>query len=256
MPLSDNVIRLLGRYSEGLRLAAEYGPSSGEVSEHAFQNVPQGSGILGRLIDRGFLHLSAWDSIRQRHQTTKQLVAELLAQRRAAGRPTTILDIGAGTGRYLRELAREHGGDDLQIICQDRDARRVLLGRQLATAEGLRHFTFAVGDGTDDCSYLMPGDPDIILAVSLFPHLHDDEEIRTVLRLTFRHLKAGGCLICTTLTSGSARLAPWEANGSTSGITIRSPEAVARSLTAAGFVRIRERFSQPGGVALVAWKPG
>ncbi|HVO26248.1 MAG TPA: class I SAM-dependent methyltransferase family protein, partial [Candidatus Margulisiibacteriota bacterium] len=85
MPIGDNVIRLLGRYSAGLRLAAEYGPSSGVVHEYALQNTPQGSGVLGRWIDRTFLGLRTWDNVRQRIQTTKGLLAELVAQRRAGG---------------------------------------------------------------------------------------------------------------------------------------------------------------------------
>src|SRR5439155_6344176 len=64
MALGDNVVRVLGRYSEGLRLTVEHGPSSGVVLEYAYQNTPQGSGVLGRWIDRTFLHLNAWESIR------------------------------------------------------------------------------------------------------------------------------------------------------------------------------------------------
>src|SRR6266446_1304355 len=104
MPMSDNLIRLLGRYSEGLRLAVEHGPTSGVVFEYACRNTPHGSGTIGRLIDSTFLHLSTWDGIRQRVGTSKELVTEIVKLRRAAGLQTVILDVASGTGRYLREF--------------------------------------------------------------------------------------------------------------------------------------------------------
>ena len=54
-----------------------------------------------------------------------------------------------------------HGGDDLVIVCHDRDPRQVMHGRKLAADEGLQRFTFSVGDATDESSYLTSQDPDI-----------------------------------------------------------------------------------------------
>jgi SAM-dependent methyltransferase len=255
MPVSDNLIRLLGRYSEGLRLAVEHGPTSGVLFEYACRNTPQGSGTIGRLIDRTFLHLSAWDGIRQRIQTSKELVVEIVTMRRTSGLPTVILDVASGTGRYLREIARERAGKDLVIHCRDRDPRQVMLGRQLAGVEGLSHFTFGVGDATDDSSYLVNDDPHLVLAIGLFPYLHRDEEVRTVMQLSFSHLGAGGCFICTTLSSPRARLPHWETNGFGTRAAIRSPETIAAWLRSSGFVRITQRVSQPAGFALIGWKP-
>ena len=192
MPVTENVIRLLGRYSEGLRLAAEYGPRSGMVHEYAYRNMPHGSGALGRLIDRTFLQLSTWNGLRQRVHTTKELVVEVLMRRRALGLSTMILDVASGTAPYLRELARENGGDDLVIVCHDRDPRQVMHGRQLVAAESLPRFTFAVGDSTDQASYLTAGDPNVILAMDIFPWFQRDDAVRTTMRLAFEHLTRGG----------------------------------------------------------------
>jgi SAM-dependent methyltransferase len=255
MAVTGNVIRILGRYSEGLRLAAEHGPTSGLVLEYAFDNLPKGSGAVGRLIDRTFLHLGTWDSVRQRMQTTKDLVAEILTRRRSGGLPTMILDVASGTGRYLRELARERGGDDLVIACHDRDPRQVTLGRQLIKAEALPRFTFSVGDATDHSSYLTSRDPDIVLAIDLFPLLHRDEDIRTVLRLAFEHLAPGGSFLCTTLARAMNGLAHWDTDAFRMRPALRQPEAIADWLRAAGFVHIDQRFSQPEGFALIGSKP-
>ena len=249
--IPKDIARFLARYSEGLRLAVQYGLLSGNLCEYACSNEPHGSGALGRWIDRRFLRLSRWDGLRQRVQTTKGLVAEVLARRRASGRNTMILDIASGTARYLRELMREHAGDDLVIAAHDRDPRQVVLGRELVAAEGLPNFTFAVGDAIDHSSYLTSCDPDVILAVGLFGRLHDDAAVRTVMRLAFLHLSPDGCFICTTLT-GSRVLDP-DAFGAR--VAVRSPETIAAWLRQAGFVNIDQRFSQPHGFALIGWKP-
>jgi SAM-dependent methyltransferase len=255
MPVGDNLIRLLGRYSTGLRLAAEHGSASAPFCEYVYDNTPQGSGPVGRWIDSAFLGLSTWESIRQRIQSTKELVAEIAGPRRAAGRTTVILDVASGTGRYLRELMRERTSEDLIIVCHDRDPRQVVHGRQLVEKEGLERFSFSVGDATDESSYLTSQDPDIILAIGLFPYLYRDDAVRTVMRLAFRYLSPGGSFVCTTLAKPYARLGNWESNGLASQPAIRPPELIGEWLRVAGFTRIDQRFSQPHGFALIGWKP-
>lgn len=255
MLLPQNIIRFLGRYSEGLRLASEFGGTSGVVVEYAYRNEPHGSGMFGRWIDRTFLSARAWEHVRQRGEKTKATVAELIAQRQAKGLPTMVLDVASGTARYLRELAREHGGEHLVIACRDRDPRQVMLGRQLAAAEGLARLAFSVGDATDDSSYLTNHDPDVVLAIDLFPYLHADDAARTVVRLAFAHLAAGGCLVCTTLVRQDTGLTRWQANGVAPRLAVRSVETVSEWLRAAGFVDVASRFTLPLGVGLIGWKP-
>lgn len=255
MAVPHSIMHFLGRYSEGLRLAEAHGPKSGIVFEYAYRNEPQGHGALGRWIDRAFLHMQAWDGVRQRSESTKETVAEMVARRRSAGKTTMILDVASGTGRYLRELAREDGGEDLVIACHDRDPREVMLGRKLVAAEGLPRFTFSVGDATDHSSYLTSRDPDIVLAVGLFVTLHREDAVRTVMRLAFSHLSPGGCFICTTLVKPHSGLRHWDADSFGARPAIHSPETIATWLRATGFVKVDQRFSQLQGFALIGWKP-
>jgi SAM-dependent methyltransferase len=253
MPLlgSKGIVRFLARYSEGLRLVVDHGPKSGAVFEYACRNQPCGSGPFGRWVDKKFLRSRRWQGLRQRTETTKAIVAEILALRRAAGRTTMILDLASGTAPYLRELAREYGGDDLIIAAHDRDPRQLVLGRELVAVEQLQNFTFAVGDATDEASYLTRHDPDIILAVGVFQSLRDDEAVRTVMRLALSYLSPGGCFVCTTLAKPNVRVV--DSFGSSR--AIRSAETIATWLRDAGFTDIDQRFSQPHSFALIAWKP-
>jgi SAM-dependent methyltransferase len=253
MPVTENVIRLFARYSEGCRLAAEHGPTSGVVFEYAYQNAPHGSGTVGRWIDRTFLQLSAWNNLRDRVQVTKQIVEDVVAQRRAAGQSTVILDIASGTARYLREFASEHAEAPLYIACRDRDPRQVMHGRELSAREGLTNVIFSVGDATDQASYLTDRDADLVLATGLFPHLQRDEAVRTVMRLTFEHLTSGGTFVCTTISDPEAQLYPWE-TGFWNNAAVRSSSTIEEWLRATGFVGIEQRVSA-ADCFLIARKP-
>ena len=249
------ILRFLARYSEGLRLSVAHGPVSGVLSEYALRNEPHGTGLVGRWIDRSFLRARIWEGVRQRTATTKALIAEILAGRRAAGASTMILDVAAGTALYLRELARECGGDDLVIACHDRNPREVMLGRQLVAAEGLKRFTFSVGDATDESSYLTSRDPDVVLAVGLFAIMHSDDDVRTVMRVAFRHLSAGGLFVCTTLVKPPVGRMYWDVDACTGRPAARAPETIAGWLRESGFRNIDQRFSQSQGFALIGQKP-
>jgi SAM-dependent methyltransferase len=252
-PVAENVIRLLAPYSEGCRLAAEHGPTSGVVFEYACRNRPEGAGTLGRWLDRTFLQLAAWSNLRHRVEVAHTIVVGLVDERRAAGSRTVILDVASGTARYLRELVRTRGGDDLQVICRDRDPRQVVHGRELSEHEGLTGLTYSVGDATDQASYLTDVDPDVILAIGLLPQLQQDDAVRMVFRHSFAHLTPGGTFACTTVCDPEAQLYPWE-TGFWNPPALRPAATIAAWLEEAGFVDIGVR-SSAADTFLIARKP-
>lgn len=255
MSIVPTMVHLLKNCSDGLRLAAEHGPTSGVMLEYVCRNAPSGRGVVGRFIDGRFLRLANWQHARERIRATREIVAEIVAARHAANHNTLILDVASGTAPYLRALVREDRGQDLTVVCHDRDPRQVMLGRELAAAERLPRFTFSVGDATDQSSYLMSRDPDVLLAIHLFPYLSRDSEVRTVLKLAFEHLSAGGVMVCTTLAHPLPGSPYWVADAFGRPPTVRAPALVRGWLEEAGFRDIDERASQPGEAALIASKP-
>lgn len=253
MSVTGNMMRMLARYSEGLRLAARHGSESGILLEYAYENVPQGSGALGRWIDRTFLQLRRCDAMRRRVDLTREMIGGMVETRRAQGRRTVILDVAAGTARYLRELARASDRGALVIRCLDRNPHEVMLGRQLVSREGLPDFTFEVGDATDDASYLMSEDPDVILAIDIFPYLHDDRAVRTVLVHSFAHLAPGGIFVCT----GAGTRPPaegtehWGGSGFQLEPRLREATEIEQWMVAAGFTAITAVAIGEGRTALL-----
>lgn len=256
--MRESVLRVLARYSEGLRLTMRHGVASGIVVEYAYENVPRGWGTIGRWIDRRFLHTPRCHAMRQRVDAIRSLVADLVSRQRLRKQPpVVVLDVAAGTARYLRELAREARRGTLAIRCLDRDPREVILGRQLVSREGLADFTFEVGDATDDASYLMSEDPDIVLAIDLFPYLHDDDAVRQVLHHAFRHLASPGVFVCTgAVAAAPASTAdPGEEYGFHIRPLRRPPALLRHWLCAAGFGKCAEVPLGTDDVALIAEKP-
>lgn len=254
MTLSQNLIRLFSRYSEGCRLAAEHGSHSGIVFEYACDNSPHGSGPLGRWIDRGFLRVSGGFNLRRQLDAKKKLLRGLIDERRENGTRTTVLDVASGTGRALRELCREHDYGDVTIVCHDRDPRKVMQGRELIAREQLANVTFAVGDATDPASYLVFNDPDIILAMGLFPLLQRDDAVRTVIRLAFEHLREGGQFLCTTARHSDPTARRWDSPVAPPAVN-RPADVVAGWMRATGYVDTRTISPDVGEAIVVGTKP-
>ena len=254
MAVSHAIVRLLARVSEGWGVVAQHGAASAQMLEYACRNHPAGRGVIGRLCDRALLRADECRASRRRVDAVRAILVELVTQRRAARTPTLILDVAAGSARYLRELAAAHGGPDLTIVCCDRDPRPVEYGRALATTEGVQGVSFWVGDATDVSSYLTSHDPDIIVAVDIFPHLEHDDAVRTVLRLAFDRLSPGGTLVCSTQTG--RRPVWWASNRSVSrvGPIDRPTDLIATWLRATGFAQVDECRCDSTDQLLVARK--
>jgi SAM-dependent methyltransferase len=255
MALSHTIVRSLARLSQGWRVVSQYGAGSAQFLEYACRNQPEGRSAVGRLCDRALLRADECGASRRRVATVRAILVDLVTQRRAAGAPTLILDVAAGSARYLRELVAAHGAADLSIVCCDRDPRQVEYGRGLAATEGLHGMAFWVGDATDVSSYLTSHDPDIVVAVDIFPYLESDDAVHTVLRLAFDRLSPGGTLVCSTQTG--RRSVWWASNRSVArvGPIDRPADVLANWLRATGFAAVDERRCDATDQVLVARKP-
>ncbi len=248
------LMRWLGRYSPGVRLAVERGVASGVVSEYAYRNVPAGKGPVGRAIDRRFLSLQPWRDLREQASVTKGLVRLVVAERRSQGLPTTVLDVAAGSAPYLRELVSEIGDGSLSIHCFDRNAFAVSLGRQQAALESLSNIQFAVGDVLDSSSYLVPLNPDLLLAIGLFAHLRSDAEVRTVIQLAYESVAPGGYFVATCTRSPASRLSGWATRALGANTVFRPRAAISAWLVEAGFTDVSRRFVETAQSAVVGQK--
>jgi 1-acyl-sn-glycerol-3-phosphate acyltransferase len=188
----------LGGLSEGIHVGRKYGFSSGEMLDYVYEDRARGCGPLGRLIDRAYLSSVGWRGIRERRTNLVRTLSAIVLARRAQGKPTRILDVAAGPGRYLLDLAEGLGGDDLAIECRDADADALARGRTLAASRGLTNVCYVQHDALDAAALaaIRPV-PDVVVASGLYEILLDDDAIRASLCGIGALLPPGGLLVLT-----------------------------------------------------------
>jgi SAM-dependent methyltransferase len=243
----------VGRLAEGIRVGQRYGFSSGEMLDYVYANRAQGAGPLGRLIDRIYLDSPGWRGIRERRTNLMRTLSAIVLARRAQGLPTRILDVAAGPGRYLLDLATALGPADLAIDCRDADADALALGRRLAAERGFSTAQVSYGqhDALDATALaaIRPR-PDVVVVSGLYEILLDDIAIRRSLQGIWSLLPHGGLLVLTgqphhpqlelignllTHRDGS----PWR-------MQLRSTETLTTWCASAGFVDITTLMDSQG----------
>ena len=94
-------IGLGANWSEGLKIGKKIGFDSGSTLDYVYQNTPQGTHAVGKLIDQYYLNAIGWRGIRQRKLNLQILIQDAMARLRATQTPVHVLDIAAGHGRYV-----------------------------------------------------------------------------------------------------------------------------------------------------------
>ena len=147
LPVMEAFYTLQG---EGFRLGHATGFDSGSTLDYVYRNQATGSTSLGRLIDRTYLDAIGWRGIRQRKLDVEALLREAIARLRAAGAPVHIVDIAAGHGRYVLEVAAAISDKPDSILLRDYSAPNVEQGNVLIRELGLGHTArFTHGDAFD-----------------------------------------------------------------------------------------------------------
>lgn len=122
------------------------GAESGVNFEHIYNNMPQGSYLIGKIVDKALLNLTAVEATRGRKENIKNILWNEIQNNKSKGRTTRVLDLASGGARYLRELAEEHRLGDVESVCIDKDLSCVKLGEGLSAKENLKNIRFFRGN--------------------------------------------------------------------------------------------------------------
>jgi SAM-dependent methyltransferase len=188
----------VGRLSSGIRIGRRHGFSSGQMLDYVYENRARGLTPLGRWLDRLYLDATGWRGIRERRANLVRTLAAIVQARRAAGLPTRVLDVAAGPGRYLLDLAELVGPAGLALMARDADGDALAQGRRLAAARGIECIDFAVHDALDAAALAATEPvPDVVVASGLYEILTDDAAVRRSLRGIRALLRPGGLVVVT-----------------------------------------------------------
>jgi SAM-dependent methyltransferase len=192
----------VGRLARGIRIGHRHGFDSGTMLDYVYLNQPHGWLGIGRLIDRVYLSAIGWRAIRARRALLTDVLRERIEANRHDGRPTRILDVAAGPGRYLQDLLLgDQNPDDVRILCRDLAPDGLRRGADLAVARDLVGLIrYEVGDAFDPAptEQALGGRPDVIVVSGLYELVLDDDLVRRSIGRLRDLLAPGGTLVFTT----------------------------------------------------------
>ncbi|MCP4089710.1 MAG: alpha/beta fold hydrolase [Gammaproteobacteria bacterium] len=250
-------LKISGLQSEGIKLGHETGFDSGSTLDYIYENKPQGTSILGKLIDKNYLNAVGWRGIRQRKINIEELLQIASSKLRAQGNEVNIMDIASGHGRYILE-AIERGAKGNQhrpnsILLRDYSDLNVENGNKLITEKGLADIAqFIKADAFDAESYInLDTQPTLGVVSGLYELFADNDLVRISLNGLASAIQSGGYLIYTgqpwhPQLKMIAKALTSHRQGRAWVMRRRSQEEMDQLVAAAGFTKIEQRIDQFG----------
>jgi len=256
--LQRAALGLAARLSEGVALGREAGFDSGSMLDYVYRNEAQGTGALGRRIDRGYLDAVGWRGIRRRKVHVEELIALAGQRLRDANLPLHMVDVAAGHGRYALDAIEAGRLQPDSVLLRDYSTRNVEAGCRMIAERNLTDLArFEAGDAFDRAS-LAALDPKPTLGVvsGLYELFPDNAMIRRSLDGLAAAIPAGGCLVYTNQPwhpqlEYIARVLTSHRNGKPWVMRRRTQAEMDQLVAAAGFRKITQRID-PWGIFTVS----
>jgi len=99
------LMRSIGAYSDGIRIAYENGFDSGIIMNYIYNNFSFGRNYIGKTLDRVFLDQVTCKAFRSTKEIQKSMILSFLEERN--GDPTYVVDLASGKADYIYEVLRE-----------------------------------------------------------------------------------------------------------------------------------------------------
>ncbi|PJG59935.1 bifunctional alpha/beta hydrolase/class I SAM-dependent methyltransferase [Aeromonas cavernicola] len=185
-----------GPLSQGMQIGLTHGFDSGESLDYVYRNQANGRFGIGKLIDRLYLDAVGWHGIRVRKHQLQQLLAEQLILR---DKPLRILDIAAGSGRYLLETIKRYQHKPISVTLCDASPFNLQRAKALAEQLGLNaNISYLQRDAFDPASYQgEESQYDIVIVSGLYELFSDNDMVLRSLRGVCASLKPDGVLLYT-----------------------------------------------------------
>lgn len=216
------MLGMMGPVSNGMKIGLQHGFDSGTSLDYVYRNQAGGRLLFGGIMDRGYLDAVGWRGIRQRKRQLQQMLGERIAAHRGAA-PLRILDVAAGSGRYVLETVKRFQDRDIAVTLRDYTQHNLDQARALAAQLDLRaSIDYQLRDAFSADSYrAQEGEYDIVIVSGLYELFSENAPVAASLQGIVRVLRAGGYLIYTgqpwhpqldmialTLTSHQGK--PWQ----------------------------------------------
>ncbi|WP_035374158.1 bifunctional alpha/beta hydrolase/class I SAM-dependent methyltransferase [Pseudoduganella violaceinigra] len=196
--LQKHMLKVMGPVSDGMKIGLRHGFDSGESLDYVYRNQAGGKFGFGAMMDRGYLDAVGWRGIRQRKVQLQQMLAERIAAHEGPG-PVRILDIAAGSARYVLETIKRFQDREIEVTLCDYgqhnlDQAKILAEKLQLTAriEYSRRDAFSADSYTEQ-----QGRYDIAVVSGLYELFSDNAMVLQSLRGVASSLRDGGSLLYT-----------------------------------------------------------
>jgi SAM-dependent methyltransferase len=239
--------------SDGMKVGVDTGFDSGSALDYVYENEARGKGALGRAADRQYLDAIGWRGIRQRKIHLEELIGRALGLLDAAGRPSRVMDIAAGHGRYVLDAIAAHPQAPESILLRDYSPINVDKGSALIAERGLgqsARFVKADAFDPDSIAGASPA-PTLGIVSGLYELFPDNAMIRQSLSGMARAIEPGGYLIYTCQPHHPqlemiARTLTSHRGGADWVMRLRSQAEMDQLVEQAGFEKIEMRVDEWG----------
>lgn len=191
-------MKALGTQSSGVKLGFDTGFDSGSTLDYVYRNQPQGSSVLGRMIDKNYLNSVGWQGIRQRKIHLDTLIKQAVNRLVEENKPVRIVDIAAGHGRYVLDALQGNTAVDA-ILLRDYSELNVSKGQEMIAQRGMAGVAqFERGDAfnRDELAALDPT-PTLGIVSGLYELFPENTPVRASLAGLAAAIPPGGVLIYT-----------------------------------------------------------
>ncbi|MYM96551.1 bifunctional alpha/beta hydrolase/class I SAM-dependent methyltransferase [Duganella vulcania] len=216
------MLGMMGPVSNGMKIGLRHGFDSGASLDYVYRNQAGGRFLFGGMMDRGYLDAVGWRGIRLRKRQLQQMLGERIAAHRGDA-PLRILDVAAGSGRYVLETIKRFQDREIEVTLRDFTQHNLDEARVLADQLQLRaKIDYQLRDAFSAASYRAEeGEYDIVIVSGLYELFSENAPVAASLQGIVSVLRAGGHLIYTgqpwhpqldmialTLTSHQGK--PWQ----------------------------------------------
>jgi alpha-beta hydrolase superfamily lysophospholipase/ubiquinone/menaquinone biosynthesis C-methylase UbiE len=192
------MLGIIGRLSNGMSIGLKHGFDSGTSLDYVYGNQAKGKLLVGGMIDRGYLDAVGWRGIRLRKQHLHKALSELITNHKE-DKPLRILDVAAGSGRYVLETVKRFQDKNIQVSLRDFVSHNMEQAKILAAQLQLQHaIDYQVRDAFSLQSYPEnEGQYDIVIVSGLYELFSDNAMVLQSLKGIQQQLKPGGYIVYT-----------------------------------------------------------
>lgn len=196
--IQRRLLGTLGPLSDGMRIGLKHGFDSGESLDYVYRNQAAGRLGIGKLMDRAYLDAIGWRGVRVRKAQLQHMLADRIAAH-PRDEPLRILDIAAGSARYVLETVKRFQDYRIDVSLRDYMQYNVDNARRLAADLQLQACVdVSLADAFNDQSYAgQENRHDIAIVSGLYELFSDNDKVSASLQSVVRSLKPGGYLIYT-----------------------------------------------------------